>query len=487
MKAIKNILKIGLIILVFAVGVSIIGCDTPPEVTTTAHPCAAGHTEVIDPGVKATCTEDGITDGKHCSVCNEVLIAQEVAPALGHKISVDAEIPASCTTYGRTKGSHCSRCHLVIEKTVQTEPLGHDVKKYDCSRCSYSKFSDPTSYSSSYGYEYLGTLENGEAMQKFYTRLDELALNFHTNSSLTLLEPSPFTEGNYLLDPVKYGDLGLAYDEAETVMSSWDNDRPIYYWLSSDWSLNRNSGSIWLETNRDYIAGKDRAKYNSLIYSAIEEYVISFEREESEYMLTLGYHNKIIESIDYAYESDGVTAMSTTWAHSILGVFDGRGAVCEGYAKALQLLLTFSGVENYYVRGIANGGGHAWNLIKLDDGEWYWCDPTWDDDKYADYGIKYSYFCVTDTESFSIFTKTHTQYTPSSSAPYNRIYPLPDRSSKPFDEPGVNEIYDIFEVNGYRYEVSGYRTVRSLGTSAGMAGSPPSRVTYNGIEYTVKK
>ena len=45
---------------------------------------ALGHTEVIDARVEATCTGTGLTEGKHCSVCNEVLVAQETISALGH-------------------------------------------------------------------------------------------------------------------------------------------------------------------------------------------------------------------------------------------------------------------------------------------------------------------------------------------------------------------------------------------------------------------
>ena len=46
---------------------------------------ALGHTEVKDDAVAATCTEAGKTEGKHCSVCNEVLVAQKEIAALGHK------------------------------------------------------------------------------------------------------------------------------------------------------------------------------------------------------------------------------------------------------------------------------------------------------------------------------------------------------------------------------------------------------------------
>ncbi len=42
------------------------------------------HIEEVIPGYSATCTENGLTDGLWCGECGEILLAQEVIPAMGH-------------------------------------------------------------------------------------------------------------------------------------------------------------------------------------------------------------------------------------------------------------------------------------------------------------------------------------------------------------------------------------------------------------------
>lgn len=50
---------------------------------------ALGHTEVIDAAVEPTCTENGLTEGSHCSVCGETIVAQTVVRAPGSHDYVD--------------------------------------------------------------------------------------------------------------------------------------------------------------------------------------------------------------------------------------------------------------------------------------------------------------------------------------------------------------------------------------------------------------
>ena len=86
---------------------------------------ALGHKEAIDKAVSPTCTKTGLTEGSHCSVCNEVLKAQQKVPALGHKAVIDAAVPATCTKTGLTEGSHCSVCNEVLKAQQTVSALGH--------------------------------------------------------------------------------------------------------------------------------------------------------------------------------------------------------------------------------------------------------------------------------------------------------------------------------------------------------------------------
>lgn len=67
--------------------------------TETKSIAKVEHSPVAVAGKAPTCTEDGLTDGVKCSVCGEILTAQEVIPATGH---VDGDGNDVCDVCGAT-------------------------------------------------------------------------------------------------------------------------------------------------------------------------------------------------------------------------------------------------------------------------------------------------------------------------------------------------------------------------------------------------
>ena len=111
-------------------------------------------------------------------------------------------------------------------------------------------------------------------------------------------------------------------------------------------------------------------------------------------------HDSVVKSV--AYDYDSLQKNDCYNAHSIVGVFLDKKAVCEGIAKAFKLLCNEYSMKCIVVLGKADPEGkfdgdtyHAWNLVKVGNGS-YHVDVTWDNmfDREIEH-ISYDYFNVT--------------------------------------------------------------------------------------------
>ena len=84
---------------------------------------AKGHTEVVINGYAATCEKSGLTDGKKCSACGEVLEAQKEIAKLGHSYTKTVVEP-TCTEQGYTIYK-CETCGET-KKADFVNAKGHD-------------------------------------------------------------------------------------------------------------------------------------------------------------------------------------------------------------------------------------------------------------------------------------------------------------------------------------------------------------------------
>lgn len=195
----------------------------------------------------------------------------------------------------------------------------------------------------------------------------------------------------------------------------------------------------------------------------------------------------LIDKITYSFCSsydNGQTIYlpEAAYIHSAYGALVNGKAVCEGYAKAMKVLLDKLQIPCVLVSGYAQGleangyEPHMWNAVKL-DGHWYGIDVTWNDGE----GLHpEGYFLLGNAN----MQKEHIEDGVISESGYRFRYPV----LHPYDF-GINE-----EVNGLRiqgeYQNSTddgngvtflYLTVSYQGKTAGMLQTEGYYLSYRYI------
>ena len=101
----------------------------------------------------------------------------------------------------------------------------------------------------------------------------------------------------------------------------------------------------------------------------------------------------------YKYLVDTVTydnAYDNKFSEFLYSAVILKKAICRGYAEAFQTFMKKLDVQCAYKHGSMNSYlAHAWNIVELDDGAWYYVDATWGD---GDNGLTYYYFLQSTTE-----------------------------------------------------------------------------------------
>lgn len=107
------------------------------------------HEIVVDKAVAATCTKTGLTEGKHCSRCGQVLVAQEKIDEAKHSYDKGVVTRPTCSSEGYTTYT-CQVCGYknVTDKVSQLshwydlwEPAGKGQNSAPCKRpgCTHVK------------------------------------------------------------------------------------------------------------------------------------------------------------------------------------------------------------------------------------------------------------------------------------------------------------------------------------------------------------
>lgn len=290
-------------------------------------------------------------------------------------------------------------------------------------------------YGSDYGRMYLA--EESPGLSECYEDLLEQCEAFEGNYSdieKKMVNDDPI----YYLptDENKDYKYSLSLGDIRAVVITLINDHPEMYWLESfvySYYSKDKQYKVLLTINEDYASGKTRHNIDEQIQRNLEGYISIAEcfKSQGEYITVKSVHDAIINSVEYAYEDikigdETYTIPSTAAsAHNIVSVLDDSietMPVCEAYTEAFQLILNALGIDNVHVTGYAltdfGKEPHAWNLVKLDDGDYYYIDVTWDDQ--GENGAFYTYF-ARGSSHFS----DHVINTPDDKEG-NYLYKLPD-------------------------------------------------------------
>lgn len=191
--------------------------------------------------------------------------------------------------------------------------------------------------------------------------------------------------------------LNKAQQDVIMALTALTEDNPMFFWMSGfglSWDgTNKYTGVQYVYTmteltiniNLDSTHFSDfndaKSKHDAVIEKMATIKVNGISRHEK----LKSIHDYLANNLVY----DETIAKPNIF--DVYGAFVNGLCVCEGYAEAFKMLCDREGIPCITVVGTGNGGAHKWNMVQMEDGEWYTLDSTWDDQTS---NIYYSYFII---------------------------------------------------------------------------------------------
>ena len=223
------------------------------------------------------------------------------------------------------------------------------------------------------------------------------------------LQPVPDVDPAPLYDRLNEGEKAI-YDalknhfEGDDSYDNWLNydgllddvseDRAIFAYSNDNPYIGDIFDYLELYVPQHYSDGSNRFRFDPIRDYRSDYREMKAEAERVAASLS-GSRSQMVRQInDYLADRNvyvkGAEVCHSTYSALILGE-----TVCQGYSGAFAALCNEVGIPNYLVWGHSldsSGeptGGHAWNIVQLEDGNWYEIDVTWNDS-----GSDYDYFCI---------------------------------------------------------------------------------------------
>lgn len=210
---------------------------------------------------------------------------------------------------------------------------------------------------------------------------------------------------------VRFSGAKLTDGDVELLFEAFFRDNPQFFYLNREYRVEGRSidgenlyDTIILQYLFPLVERRETIQtFNSAIASMLEGAPQGADQYDTELYL----YDRLAKHCTYNEAAAKTDADDNPMAYTAYGAVVKGSAVCEGYAKAMQLLLTQSGIKATSVSGDAlwSNESHMWNLVEI-NGNTYYLDPTWDDSE--NIGL-HNYFNIT-TEMLNRTHKIDEEY-----------------------------------------------------------------------------
>ena len=196
---------------------------------------------------------------------------------------------------------------------------------------------------------------------------------------------------------VHFPNAELTREQIISVYEAFFRDNPQFFYLDRTYQLEGHSNSKQGTTYntivlRYFMNLNQRIAFSAQLEGIVNE-IMADCPHTGDYEIEQYLHDYLTDNCTYDTQAAGLTAEQDPAAYTVLGALVERIAVCEGYSKAMQLLLQKANIPCTLVTGKSkeNNESHMWNLVKI-NGNTYHLDPTWND---TQNGNLHTYFNLT--------------------------------------------------------------------------------------------
>lgn len=255
----------------------------------------------------------------------------------------------------------------------------------------------------------------------FGTQLSGIALDLYNGLSSAELGP-------------KQNGISLIHilEEDETAQGVFDTYRAVYSAALYAYGRDRHDLFLWWSNNKvgiKAIAGSSQITL-TFYYSVSDYYTEELQAAAGDQIDDLVkactgynretklryYHDWIVSNSEYDTPVSRIEEEEDPeafyYAHTAVGcLLMGKG-VCESYSKLLKIFCIRENIPCLMV----TSNTHAWNYVKMEDGNWYMVDVTWDDQT-AGIEVDDSYFLVSNEPNIDSSHTVDQRFTYPSTSP----------------------------------------------------------------------